>query len=163
MALIGAIDDATGKVIHAFFRKREDSEGYFRLLKHIAFKYGLPHALYHDGHSIFVPPHNEEPSIEDQLSGKKHLTQFGRLLDELDITPIRPLSPQARGRVESLWGTFQDRLVSELRLASAGAIEEANQVLQDYLPTHNRRFVVPARPTRLSFGDRLPTGGIFLL
>ena len=153
MALIGAIDDATGKVVHAFFRYREDSEGYFRLLKHIVVEYGLPHAFYHDGHSIFVPPHDEEPSIDEQLAGKKHLTQFGRLLDELGITPIRSRSPQARGRIERLWGTFQDRLVSELRLVSAGTIKEANQLLQAYLPRHNTKFAVPARISGLAFRD----------
>ncbi len=151
LALIGAIDDATGKVVHAFFRYREDSEGYFRLLKRIAANYGLPHAFYHDGHSIFVPPNGEEPSIVEQLAGKKHLTQFGRLLDELGIISIQSRSPQARGRIERLWGTFQDRLVSELRLASASTIEEANQVLLSYLPKHNARFAVPARQPGSAF------------
>jgi len=151
LALIGAIDDATGKVIHAFFRQGEDSEGYFRLLKHIASEYGLPHAFYHDGHSIFVSPNDEEPTIEEQLAGKKHRTQFGRLLDELDITSIQSLSPQARGRIERLWGTFQDRLVSELRLAAASTMEEANQVLQAYLPKHNGKFAVPARQAGSAF------------
>ena len=150
MALLGAVDDATGKVIDAFFREQEDSEGYFQLLRHIVTQYGLPHALYHDGHSIFAPT-EEEASIEEQLEGKRHHTQFGRLLDELGITSIRSRSPQARGRVERLWGTFQDRLVSELRLAAASTIEEANKVLRAYLPNHNRKFEVPARQSGLAF------------
>ena len=100
MALIGAIDDATGKVVDAFFREREDSAGYFHLLRHILTSAGLPHAVYHDGHTIFQPPDGEEPTIEEQLAGKKHFTQFGRLLDELGVTSIRSRSPQARGRVE---------------------------------------------------------------
>ncbi len=151
MALIGAIDDATGKVVDAFFREQEDSEGYFQLLKHIMTTSGLPHALYHDGHSIFEPPQGEEPSIEEQLAGKKHHTQFGRLLDELGITSIRSRSPQARGRVERLWGTLQDRLVSEMRLAAASTMKEANQVLRAYLPKHNRKFAVPAREPGSAF------------
>jgi len=151
MALIGAIDDATGKVIDTFFREQEDSEGYFHLLRHIMATSGLPHAVYHDGHTIFEPPHGEEPSIEEQLGGKKHHTQFGRLLDELGITSIRSRSPQARGRVERLWGTFQDRLVSELRLASASTIEEANEVLRAYLPNHNHKFAVPAQQPGSAF------------
>ena len=151
MALIGAIDDATGKVIDAFFREQEDSEGYFHLLKHILTTSGLPQALYHDGHTIFEPPYGEEPSIEEQLAGKKHHTQFGRLLDELGITSIRSRSPQARGRVERLWGTFQDRLVSELRLDGASTIEEANQVLRVYLPKHNRKFAVLAQQPGSAF------------
>lgn len=151
MTLIGAIDDATGKVADAFFREQEDSEGYFQLLRHIMAKSGLPHALYHDGHSIFEPTDKEEASIEEQLEGKKHHTQFGRLLEELGITSIRARSPQAKGRVERLWGTFQDRLVSELRLEAAHTMEEANQVLRAYLPRHNRKFAVPARETETAF------------
>ncbi len=151
MALIGAIDDATGRVVDAFFRQQEDSEGYFQLLKHIITTSGLPHALYHDGHSVFEPTHDEEASIEEQLEGKKHHTQFGRLLEELGITSIRSRSPQSRGRVERLWGTFQDRLVSELRLSAATTMEEANHVLRAYLPKHNRKFAVPAREPGSAF------------
>jgi len=151
MALLGAIDDATGKVIYAFFREQEDSEGYFYLLRNIITASGLPHALYHDGHSIFEPTDSEGASIEEQLEGKKHHTQFGRLLDELGITSIRSRSPQARGRVERLWGTFQDRLVSELRLAGASTIEEANKALRAYLPNHNRKFAVLAQQPGSAF------------
>lgn len=151
MALIGAIDDATGKVIAAFFREQEDSAGYFHLLRRIMTTHGLPYALYHDGHTIFEPPYGEEPTLQEQLAGQRHYTQFGRLLNELGITSIRSRSPQSRGRVERLWGTFQDRLVSELRLAGASTIEGANKVLQDYLPQHNRKFAVPARQTGSAF------------
>jgi len=151
MALLGAIDDATGKVMAAFFREQEDSEGYFHLLRHIIDTHGLPYALYHDGHSIFVPPQDEEASLEEQLAGKRHFTQFGRLLDELGITSIRSRSPQARGRIERLWGTFQDRLVSELRLSGASTIEEANTVLRAYLPKHNRKFAVPPQQAGSAF------------
>ena len=66
-------------------------------------------------------------------------------MEELDITSIPALSPQAKGRIERLWGTFQDRLVSELRLANAKTIEEANRVLWDFLPRYNRKFAVPAK------------------
>jgi transposase len=153
MALLGAIDDATGKVVNAFFREQEDSEGYFNLLKNITTAFGLPHALYHDGHSIFEPNQTEGETIEEQLEGKKHHTQFGRLLDELFITSIRSRSPQARGRIERLWGTFQDRLVSELRLANASTMEEANIVLQAYIPNHNRKFAVPAQVPGSAFRE----------
>src|SRR4030042_1445082 len=152
MALVGAIDDATGKVVDAFFREQEDSAGYFHLLRHILVTAGVPHAVYHDGHTIFESPDGEEPTIEEQLAGKhKHLTQFGRLLNELGVTSIRSRSPQARGRVERLWGTFQDRLVSELRLASVSTLEKANHFLQAYLPKHNRNFAVPARQPGLGY------------
>ncbi len=112
MTLIGGIDNATGEVLHALFREQEDTEGYFNLLQTIVSSHEIPMAIYHDGHTIFEPPYKENPSLEEQLSGEKKLTQFGRLLDELNITSIRSWSPQARGRIERLRGTFQDRLVS---------------------------------------------------
>jgi transposase len=145
--LIGAIDDATGKVPYAFFQKQEDSAGYFLLLREIVERNGIPLALYHDQHTIFDVPKNELESIEEQLEGRKKFTQFGRLLNELGITSISANSPQAKGRVERLWETFQDRLISELRLAGARNMEEANKVLADYLPIFNREFqVVPKEP-----------------
>jgi len=144
--LIGAIDDATGKVPYVFFQEQEDSAGYFKLLREIVARYGIPLALYHDRHTIFESP-KKELSIEEQLTGKKNLTQFGRLLNELGITSISAKSPQAKGRIERLWGTFQSRLVSELRLAQAKTAEEANKVLADYLPAFNRDFqVIPQEP-----------------
>ena len=144
LSLIGAVDDATGKVPYALFREQEDAQGYFRLLKRIVQDKGIPLAIYHDRHSIFELPPDKSPSIEEQLEGKRPLTQFGRLLEELGITSIPALSPQAKGRIERLWGTFQDRLVSELRLARASTIEGANQVLRDFLPRYNQKFAVSA-------------------
>jgi transposase len=124
LTLIGAIDDATGKVPYAFFQEQEDSKGYFLLLRAIALKEGIPLALYHDRHSIFELAADKLPSIEEQLEGKRPLTQFGRLMEELGITSISALSPQAKGRIERLWGTFQDRLVSELRLVGASVVSQ---------------------------------------
>jgi len=144
LSLVGAIDDATGKVPYALFREQEDAQGYFLLLQHIVQNEGIPAALYHDRHSIFELPPDKLPSIEEQLEGKRPLTQFGRLMEELGITSIPALSPQAKGRIERLWGTFQDRLVSELRLAKASTIEEANRVLWDFLPRYSQKFAVLA-------------------
>jgi len=144
ISLIGAIDDATGKVPHALFREQEDAQGYFLLLRQIVANYGTPMALYHDRHGIFERSKREPESLEEQLEGRRKPTQFGRLLEELGITSIPSYSPEARGRIERLWGTFQDRLVSELRLAGASTLEEANQVLWDFLPRYNQRFAVPA-------------------
>ncbi len=144
LSLVGAIDDATGKVPYALFREQEDAQGYFLLLRHIVQKEGVPLALYHDRHSIFELPPDKLPSIEEQLEGKRPLTQFGRLMEELGITSISARSPQAKGRIERLWGTFQDRLVSELRLAKVSTIDEANRVLWDFLPRYSQKFAVPA-------------------
>jgi len=145
LTLVGAIDDATGKVPYALFREQEDAQGYFLLLRQIVTCHGIPMALYHDRHGIFERCKSEPESLEEQLEGKKKPTQFGRLLEELGITSIPSYSPEARGRIERLWGTFQGRLVSELRLAGVRTLEEANQVLWDFLPRYNQRFAVPAR------------------
>lgn len=143
LTLIGAIDDATGEVPYALFREEEDSQGYFLLLKHIVESYGVPIALYHDKHGIFEHLPKDKESIEEELEGKKTPTQFGRLMEELNITSLSASSPQAKGRIERLWGTLQGRLVSELRLAEARTVGEANKVLWGYLPGHNSKFTVP--------------------
>jgi transposase len=144
LSLIGAIDDATGKFLYTLFREQEDAQGYFLLLRQIVGSYGIPMALYHDCHGIFERSKTEPESLEEQLEGRRKPTQFGRLMEELGITSISSRSPQARGRIERLWGTFQDRLVSELRLAGARTVREANQVLRDFLPRYNQGFAIPA-------------------
>jgi len=151
LSLVGAIDDATGKVPYALFREQEDTQGYFLLLRHIVQKEGIPTALYHDRHSIFELPADRLPLIEEQLEGKRPLTQFGRIMEELGITSIPARSPQAKGRIERLWGTFQDRLVSELRLAKASTIDEANRVLWDFLPRYSQKFAVPAAEPGIAY------------
>lgn len=107
-------------------------------------RHGLPGAIYSDRHGIFIADKNRPPTLAEQLAGKRSFTQVGRALDELDIGWIGARSPQAKGRIERTWGTFQDRLVSELRLATAATLEDANAVLAGYLPRHNERFSVPA-------------------
>lgn len=149
LCLIGAIDDATNKVPCALFSEQETTEAYMLMLKEIVLREGIPLALYHDRHSIFEM--SREASPEEQLAGKEPKTQFGRLLDELGIESIAAHSPQAKGRVERLWGTFQDRLVSELRLAHTRTIEEANRVLQDFLREYNRKFAVAAREPDVAY------------
>ena len=151
LTLIGAIDDATGTVLHALFREQEDTEGYFRLMEGIVTGHGVPLAVYHDGHAVFEPADHEPLTLEEQLAGGKGPTQFGRLLEELNINSIRSRSPQARGRIERLWGSFQDRLVSELRLAGAGTMDEANEVLGNYLSVHNEKFAVEAQEPGTAF------------
>ncbi|MDP2726489.1 MAG: ISNCY family transposase, partial [Dehalococcoidia bacterium] len=155
ITLVGAIDDATGKVPYALFREQEDTQGYFLLLREIVGHHGVPMAVYHDRHGIFEPTARGRESIEEQLAGKRHLSHFGRLMQELSITSIPANSPQAKGRGERLWGTFQDRLVSELRLAGAATLEEANQVLWQFLPRHNRRFAVPPAASGSAFAALL--------
>ncbi len=151
LSLIGAIDDATGRVPYALFRDEEDAQGYTLLLRHIVENEGIPEAIYHDGHGIFERSRKEAATLEEQLAGRRKPTQFGRMMEELGIISITSLSPQARGRIERLWGTFQDRLKSELRIAGAKTTEEANRVLWDFLPRFNQRFAVPAREPGLAY------------
>ena len=142
LTLVGAIDDATGQVPGACFAEHETTWAYLSLFLHVFTKQGLPQAIYADRHSIFWT--DREPTVAEQLAGQRPRTQVGRALDELGITLIPAGSPQAKGRVERLWGTFQDRLVSELRLAGATTRTEAQAVLARFLPSYNRRFAKPA-------------------
>jgi transposase len=141
LCLIAAIDDATGEVPWAVFRPEEDSAGYFLLLKHVFQTLGLPLEVYADRHSIFQSP--KKASIAEQLAGRPPRSQLGRLLDELDIQLIPAYSPQAKGRIERLFGTFQDRLIKALRRAGADSLDAANAVLPLFLPGYNARFAVP--------------------
>ena len=136
------IDDANSEVAGVCFREEEDAAGYFLVLKQVCLSQGLPQALYADQHTIFQSP--SQPTVEQELSGELPRTQLGRLVDELGIQLIAARSPQAKGRIERLWGTLQDRLVKELRQAGACDVESANQVLSAYLPKFNARFQVEA-------------------
>jgi transposase len=141
LSLIAAVDDATGEVSWALFRPEEDAAGYFLLLQHVFQTHGLPLAVYADRHTIFQSP--KKATIAEELAGKPPRSQFGRMLDELDIRLIPAHSPQAKGRIERLFGTLQDRLVKALRQAGATNLEEANQTLPRFLPRFNARFAVP--------------------
>jgi transposase len=159
LTLLLAIDDATGTVPYALFREQEDTLGYFELLKVIIVRCGIPLGVYTDRYSIF---HVER----DPNSVTAPLTQFGRALRELGITHLLAHSPQAKGRVERANGTFQDRLVTELRLSGASSITEANLVLWDFLPQFNQRFGVPAAQSGQAYRPISPetdTDGILCL
>jgi transposase len=139
LTLIAYIDDATNEVQGATFRDEEDAAGYFLGLQEICMKRGIPGAIYADRHTIFQSP--LKATLEQELNGEQPRSQFGRLLDELGIELISAKSPQAKGRIERLWGILQDRMVKVLREAGASNQEEANQVLESYLPKHNQRFM----------------------
>jgi transposase len=141
LTLHAAIDDATNEVPWAVFRAEEDATGYALLIHHICQTHGLPLALYADRHTIFQSP--KKPTLQEQLQGLEPRSHLGRILAELDIRLIGARSPQAKGRVERLFGTLQDRLVKELRRAGACTLDEANAVLHHYLPRFNRRFTQP--------------------
>ena len=130
--LLLAVDDATGKVASASFCEYENTRDYFLLVKAMIDLYGPPIALYTDRHSVFKHvPGGGLPSTP---------TQFSRAMNELGIQMIFALSPQAKGRVERVAGTFQDRLVTELRIAGTATIEDARVVLEDFIHRFNERF-----------------------
>ena len=136
-ALLFAVDDASGAVVNALFCGQEDTHSYFLLIQGLVQRCGRPLALYTDRHPVF------KHRSEYQPAGVP--TQFGRAIAELGIQLIFALSPQAKGRVERTAGTFQDRLITELRLAGATIFEQAKAVLKQFLPRFNRRFGVPAQ------------------
>ena len=139
LTLLGFLDDATRQVLAAEFFPTEDARGYFRLLRRLLRSRGVPLSFYGDRHGVFVR-NDDHWTVEEQLAGKRQPTQFGRALQQLGVTYIAANSPQAKGRIERLWGTFQDRLTSELRLARADDLPTANAVLRRFLPDYNRRF-----------------------
>lgn len=145
--LVAAIDDATGTVPAATFREQEDAAGYLEVLHQLLTTVGAPEAVYHDRHAIFIRAPRERETLVEQLAGEREPTHVGRALRELGIASLCAHSPQAKGRVERLFGTLQDRLLAELRVAEAATREEANVVLAAYLPRFNARFAVPAAVT----------------
>ena len=134
--LLLAVDDATGCVANALFCELENTRSYLLLMRDLIRSYGIPLALYSDRHGVFkhTPP-SETASAP---------TQFSRAMGEIGVQLIFARSPQAKGRVERTAGTLQDRLVTELRLAGSTTIDDANRVLNDFLPRFNERFRVPS-------------------
>lgn len=142
--LMGYIDDATGQVYSRFY----DYEGTIPAMdsfKRYIKKHGIPMSLYLDKHGAYRS--TAEPTIEEQLSGTGPVSEFGRALKELGVRLIHANSPQAKGRVERLFNTLQDRLVKEMRLRGISSIVEANKFLSEYLARHNRRFSKAAAQT----------------
>ncbi len=133
--LIAFIDDATGRVLGARFTPQETTQAYFAVLREVVQRHGAPLALYSDRHGIFTKADAEDPKP----------TQFERALLQLRIEPICARTPQAKGRVERLFQTLQDRMCKALRLDGVSDMDTANVWLEGYLHQHNLRFAVPAR------------------
>ena len=151
LTLIGFQDDATGQILAAHFQlEAENTLGYLRALHSMITTHGVPLSLYRDRHSIFQrnDPHW---TLAEQLAGKQSPTQLGRVLQELGIEQIPAYSPQAKGRIERVWRTCQDRLVSELRLAHATTLAQANTVLARFCADYNQRFARPAADSARDF------------
>jgi len=142
--LMAAIDDATGKLLVARFFPFEGSSGYLWLLRELVKRHGIPLVMYHDRHGA-LHRNDSHWSLEEQLAGRQEPTQVGLALEALGIGSIAALSPQAKGRIERLFGTLQDRLIAELGLEGVQSLEAANRFLKIFIPRFNRRFAVRPR------------------
>jgi len=155
--LMAAIDDAKGTLCDAFFLPYECSFGYLKLLKAMVTQYGIPLSIYQDRHGSLHRNDNNW-TLEEQLKGEQDPTQVGGCLKALGITPIFALTPQAKGRVERLFGVLQDRLIAEMELRDITDIDAGNRFLtEQFIDEHNRRFgVAPETPQRA--WRKVPTG-----
>ena len=148
----GFIDDATGKVLGAYMCEHECLLGYLEVLRQMLKNYGIPKCLYPDKFSVFFPAKGQKITIEEQLQGKeKPTTQFKRIIDVLGIDMFAASTSQAKGRIERLWNTFQDRLVTEFKLNKIKRIDEANEFLKTYIKKYNKQFAVKAKNEESNF------------
>jgi hypothetical protein len=145
--LHGLIDDATSIPLALWFRPTEDLHGYLTVLGQACRAYGCPVTLYGDRASVFQR-NDHHWSLDEQLRGQQDPTHFGLVLQALGIGFIAAQSPQAKGRIERLWNTLQDRLVSELRARGISTLAGANAFLPEFLADFAPRFQrEPADPT----------------
>ena len=154
VTLMAAVDDADGELLAAFFTPQETSEAYLRLLQALVHKHGVPASIYQDRHSA-LRRNDDSWSLEEQLAGRQHPTQVGQVLEDLAIQPIFALSPQAKGRVERLFGVLQDRLLAEMRLDDITTPEAANRYLEEgWIGRFNRRFRKTPRSQQAAYRSR---------
>lgn len=161
-ALVGSIDDATNEVVCARFFSSDGTMPNMTAMKRIVETHGAPVAFYVDRASHFKTTRHE--SIHVQLTGTYDETQIARSLTALGITLILALSPQAKGRVERLFETLQDRLIKELALVGAKTIKEGNAFLDEWIPVFNKKFMVPPTSTISAYRplpNHLPLERIF--
>ncbi len=155
--LVVAIDDATGALLHGVFAEQEDAQSYLSCLKELLVEKGIPLAIYMDRHGIFKR-NDTHWTLEEELAGERIPTQVGLALKSLGVEPIFALSPQAKGRVERLFETLQDRLVSELRLAGIRTQDRATAFVNGpFKSDFNRRFAKPPQQTQPAW-RKVPRG-----
>ena len=137
--LMAYIDDASSRVYARFYEYEGTIPAMDSFQRYIQ-QHGIPLAVYADKHTTYQSP--APPTVAEQLAGVTPMSQFGRALGELGVELIPAHSPQAKGRVERLFQTFQDRVIKEMRLADVSTLDGANQFLEGYLPIYNQRFTV---------------------
>jgi hypothetical protein len=154
--LLACIDDATNTIMDGEFVDYEGTWTLFGVAEHYLILHGKPVAFYVDKHSTFKV--NRQATIEEDLKDRQAQSQFGRAMDNLKIEVIYANSPEAKGRVENLFGTLQDRLVKEMRLAGIQTKEKGTRFFREiYIPKHNSKFAVPPREKANLHRSLLPT------
>lgn len=148
--LIGALDDATGQILALVLRPTEDLHGYTVLLRDLITRHGVPWTLYGDRAGVLVR-NDRRWTIEEELAGRQQPSHFGLMLEELGIRYIAALSPQAKGRIERLWRTLQDRLAAELALSHCHTSAQAVGFLPRFITRFNRTLARPARELRTAW------------
>ena len=142
-SLHGYIDDATGIPLGLYMCESECLLGYLEITRQMLTKFGIPKAIYSDKFSVFFPPSTAKLTLEEQLAGQAQpKTQFFKILEELNIDLIAAGSSQAKGRIERLWNTLQDRLVTEFRVHKITTIEQANEFFPEFIKTYGKKFGV---------------------
>lgn len=152
--LMGYIDDATSRIFCRFYEYEGTIPAMDSFKRYIR-AHGFPISVYFDKHTTYKS--TAEPSVEDEINGTEPLSEFGRAVRELGVDLIHAHSPQAKGRVERMFNTLQDRLVKEMTLRGINTIEEANQYLKSYLSAHNNRFAVKPKEQN-DLHRRIPKG-----
>lgn len=145
--LHGVIDDATGRILGLYFDYQETLQAYVEVMAQMNEHYGLPLAIYSDGRTVFHYDtiQSQKVSPDEQLCGVQFKQpNFKRACSELGIALIRAMSPQAKGRIERLWGTLQDRLAKDLQRKQIHTIQHANSLLPQFIARLNEQYAVPA-------------------
>lgn len=139
----GFIDDATGQILGLYMAKNECLLGYLEALRYMLKNFGIPKIIYPDKYSVFFPNKKQKLTVEEELQGKKvPTTQFMNIVTTLGIQMFPASTSQAKGRIERLWKTLQDRLITEFRINNIKTIEEANQFFIKFIPKYNKRFAI---------------------
>jgi len=139
----GFIDDATGKILGLYMMKHECLLGYLETLRYMLIHFGVPKNLYPDKFSVFFPAKKQKLSIDEELEGKQApTTQFMRIISSLGISMFPASTSQAKGRIERLWKTLQDRLITEFRINNITTPEQANEFFIKFIPKYNKQFAV---------------------
>ena len=150
--LHGLIDDASGQITGLYMCKNECMQGYFEIIRQTLKSFGVPENIYADGSSIFFTTKKDKLTLEEQLSGvEEPNTQFGKIMDELGIHLIHAGSSQAKGRIERLWNTLHDRLITEFKINNITNMEQANIFLKEYIKKYNKKFKVKPKDKKKAF------------